>query len=681
MAEEENKENTGENMTSDAGANETHASLGDILNGSMQEEVFDAIAFLDSKPEKKSGKGGKKDKDKQDSAGKRTGTSDSKKETENDKSVKEKSMAGKAKEDTPADKPNAGKKSPSEEKQPEDKPGNHPAAIKKEENKEKAEQKINEATQIADTKKSAQKKAAEPVKKTADAAHNGKKGDKPAATNDGKAVSGQASAGTVKNSAKTKTGITDKNGAKAKAPLYKASVWKVPGKKKSLVISILAFLLAGGAMFVLMTFQGAKDIKNTDAKMNFSYGNVIAGAVAPLFEALGITDDKSELEEATRKRVYDRSPEQFALNLADWTGEGAASAAGDDSSSSSGGGSEASGGRNHSASAPSSEPYRKMEAALGSSGFSGGGGRSQTSSNGMSSFEKGGASDAVNTGGEHSYASGSKLPVGKGKGVETLRASRQMLSTGLTSGSANIARSQWSSAFGEGRSTGKTSGFSNNKADLNTYNSGGLANLDKIKSGEITDLKTGSIDGKSGSITEASVPKMVGKANNGDGDENDKLIEKALGDVAGTATKAGVDAVTSGKDKDQEKGNGSSGKTETAGESGASTAGSFFVSGKPPAEFSNIAEKSDADGGLYCPDGCEGDGFTYKDNPATYLKTAKGDWVVSYTGEQKMDNGDIIKYEDKYVIRPGSDPEMTHLVSEGVNTKTGKKVTSYRKQL
>ena len=324
MAEEENKENTGENMTSDARANETHASLGDILNGSMQEEVFDAIAFLDSKPEKKSGKGGKKDKDKQDSAGKRTGTSDSKKETENDKSVKEKSMAGKAKEDTPADKPNAGKKSLSEEKQPEDKPGNQPAAIKKEENKEKAEQKINEATQIADTKKSAQKKAAEPLKKTADA------------VNDGKAVSGQASAGTVKNSVQTKTGTADKNGAKAKAPLYKSSVRKAPGRKKSLVVGILAFLLAGGAMFVLMTFQGAKDIKNTDAKMNFSYGNVIAGAVAPLFEALGITDDKSELEEATRKRVYERSPEQFALNLADWTGEGAASAADDDSSASSG---------------------------------------------------------------------------------------------------------------------------------------------------------------------------------------------------------------------------------------------------------------------------------------------------------------------------------------------------------
>ena len=671
MAEEENKENTGENMTSDAGANETHASLGDILNGSMQEEVFDAIAFLDSKPEKKSGKGGKKDKDKQDSAGKRTGTSDSKKETENDKSVKEKSMAGKAKEDTPADKPNAGKKSPSEEKQPEDKPGNQPAAIKKEKNKEKAEQKINEATQIADTKKSAQKKAAEPLKKTADA------------VNDGKAVSGQASAGTVKNSVQTKTGTADKNGAKAKAPLYKSSVRKAPGRKKSLVVGILAFLLAGGAMFVLMTFQGANDIKNTDAKMNFSYGNVIAGAVAPLFEALGITDDKSELEEATRKRVYERSPEQFALNLADWTGEGAASAADDDSYASSGSSSGYSGGGNHSASAPSSEPYRKMEAALGSSGFSGGGGRSQTSSNGMSSFEKGGSADAVNTGGGHSYASGSKLPVGKGKGIETLKASRQMLSTGLTSGSANVARSQWSSAFGEGRSTGKTSGFSNNKADLNAYNSGGLANLDKIKSGEITDLKMNSIDGKSGAVPTASVPTMADKGKKGD--ENDDLIEKALGDVIGDTAKTAADSLFSGKDGDKDKGDGkgsSSGKPEAAGETGPSPSGA--VSGpnvKPPSEFSNIAEKTDANGGIYCPDGCAGDGFTYKDNPATYTKTERGNWIVSYTGEQKMDNGDVITYEDKYVIRPGADPELTHLVSECVNNKTGKKVTSFREQL
>lgn len=675
MAEEENKENTGENMTSDAGANETHASLGDILNGSMQEEVFDAIAFLDSKPEKKSGKGGKKDKDKQDSAGKRTGTSDSKKETENDKSVKEKSMAGKAKEDTPADKPNAGKKSHSEEKQPEDKPGNQPAAIKKEENKEKAEQKINEATQIADTKKSAQKKAAELLKKTADAANNGKKCDRPADANGKeKAVSGQASAGTVKNSVQTKTGTADKNGAKAKAPLYKSSVRKTPGRKKSLVVGILAFLLAGGAMFVLMTFQGAKDIKNTDAKMNFSYGNVIAGAVAPLFEALGITDAKSELEEATRKRVYDRSPEQFALNLADWTGEGAASAADDDSSSSSGGGSGDSGGRNHSASAPSSEPYRKMEAALGSSGFSGGGGRSQTSSNGMSSFEKGGSADAVNTGGGHSYASGSKLPVGKGKGIETLKASRQMLSTGLTSGSANVARSQWSSAFGEGRSTGKTSGFSNNKADLNAYNSGGLANLDKIKSGEITDLKMNSIDGKAGAVPTASVPTMADKDKKGD--ETDDMIEKALGDVIGDTAKTAADSLFSGKDGDK----GSSGKS-SGGKDGSAGGVDSGTGVKPPSEFLNIAEKKDAEGGLYCPDGCAGDGFTYKDNPATYTKTKKGNWVVTYTGEQKQDNGDIIKYEDKYLIRPGMDPELTHIVSKGTNTKTGEKVLSYREQL
>lgn len=663
MAEEENKENTGENMTSDARANETHASLGDILNGSMQEEVFDAIAFLDSKPEKKSGKGGKKDKDKQDSAGKRTGTSDSKKETENDKSVKEKSMAGKAKEDTPADKPNAGKKSLSEEKQPEDKPGNQPAAIKKEENKEKAEQKINEATQIADTKKSAQKKAAEPLKKTADA------------VNDGKAVSGQASAGTVKNSVQTKTGTADKNGAKAKAPLYKSSVRKAPGRKKSLVVGILAFLLAGGAMFVLMTFQGAKDIKNTDAKMNFSYGNVIAGAVAPLFEALGITDDKSELEEATRKRVYERSPEQFALNLADWTGEGAASAADDDSSASSGSSSGYSGGGNHSASAPSSEPYRKMEAALGSSGFSGGGGRSQTSSNGMSSFEKGGSADAVNTGGGHSYASGSKLPVGKGKGIETLKASRQMLSTGLTSGSANVARSQWSSAFGEGRSTGKTSGFSNGgKADLNAYNSGGLANLDKIKSGEITDLKMNSIDGKAGAVPTASVPTMADKDKKGD--ETDDMIEKALGDVIGDTAKTAADSLFSGKDGDKGASEKSSG-----GKDGSAVGVDSGTGIKPPSEFLNIAEKTEKDGGLYCPDGCEGDGFTYKDNPATYYKTKKGYWVVSYTGEQKMDNGDVLAYEDKYVITPGKEPELSHIVSKCTNTKTGEKEVSYREQL
>ena len=316
-----------------------------------------------------------------------------------------------------------------------------------------------------------------------------------------------------------------------------------------------------------------------------------------------------------------------------------------------------------------------MEAALGSSGFRGGGGRSQTSSNGMSSFEKGGSADAVNTGGGHSYASGSKLPVGKGKGIETLKASRQMLSTGLTSGSANVARSQWSSAFGEGRSTGKTSGFSNGgKADLNAYNSGGLANLDKIKSGEITDLKMNSIDGKAGAVPTASVPTMADKDKKGD--ETDDMIEKALGDVIGDTAKTAADSLFSGKDGDKGASEKSSG-----GKDGSAVGVDSGTGIKPPSEFLNIAEKTEKDGGLYCPDGCEGDGFTYKDNPATYYKTKKGYWVVSYTGEQKMDNGDVLAYEDKYVITPGKEPELSHIVSKCTNTKTGEKEVSYREQL
>ena len=671
MAEEKDKENTTENISADAGANEAPVSLGSILNGAAQEEVFDAIAFLDSKPEKKSVKSGKKDKKDKNAAKENIEESDKKKRADSGKPVKKQDPA-KAAENVSAEKTDSAinkKKNPQaeEKKQIEKKPEAQPAA------KEKAE--------IKDEKKSVlpeKEPLKEAAKKKADTAAEGKKEPKTLSANDKTSVPKQA-AGAVKNNVQAKAGsAADKAGAKAKAPMRNSAAHKaVPGKKKSLVVGILAFLLAGGAMFVLMTLQGAKDIKNTDAKMNFSYGNVIAGAVAPLFEALGITNDKSELEDATRKRVYDRSPEQFALNLADWTGEGFGSAAGDDSSSAAGGGSGSSGGRNYSGSAPSSEPYHKMEASLGSAGFGGGGGRSQTSSNGMSSFEKGSSADSVNTGGGNSYASGSKLPVGKGKGVETLRASGQMLSTGLTSGSANVARSQWSSAFGEGRSAGKTSGFSNGgKVDLNAYNSGGLANLDKIKSGEITDLKMNSIDGKSGAVPAASVPTMADKDKKGD--ENDKLIEKTLGDVAGTAANAAVDSLTSGSDK--EKGKGSSGGKDSPNETG-SAAGAAGQGLKPPSEFSNIAEKKDAEGGLYCPDGCEGDGFTYKDNPATYIKTERGNWLVSYTGEQKMDNGDIIKYEDKYIIRPGADPELTHLVSECVNPKTGEKVTSFREQL
>ena len=55
--------------------------------------------------------------------------------------------------------------------------------------------------------------------------------------------------------------------------------------------------------------------------------------------------------------------------------------------------------------------------------------------------------------------------------------------------------------------------------------------------------------------------------------------------------------------------------------------------------------------------------------------------MVSYKGEQTMDNGDIITYEDKYLISPGRKNELALISSESINTKTGEKAKSYRDQL
>ncbi|MDP2866902.1 MAG: hypothetical protein Q8O90_11725, partial [Elusimicrobiota bacterium] len=60
-------------------------------------------------------------------------------------------------------------------------------------------------------------------------------------------------------------------------------------KKKTLIVSVLAFLFIGGGVFLFFILQGSEDLTHKGKKNNFAYGFSIRDAVLPLFKRLGIS--------------------------------------------------------------------------------------------------------------------------------------------------------------------------------------------------------------------------------------------------------------------------------------------------------------------------------------------------------------------------------------------------------
>lgn len=461
---------------------------------------------------------------------------------------------------------------------------------------------------------------------------------------------------------------------------------KKPSRNKAMATGILAFLLAGGAVFIMMIMMGTKDIKDQDARMNFSYGNVLAGAVAPLFEALGITDNDNANEDSTRRRIQSRSPEMFALSIEDWLGIKPDTSSGADSDSSSGGNDFFSDYSDSRYSSEASAPIPRAEFGMsGGMGGSGGGstGISSKGHQGANTFSSKAAQDVFK--GDSKLTADGQLPSMKGKkAINTLKASRQMLGTALTSGSATVARNNWSAAFGQSKAlSGKSSGFANGKLNKEVFRDANAAALDKIESGEIKNLKLSDIDGKSGSVPTASVPQPVDKSASDlakDGDSMEKMIVDTLGDSATSALSGMFD----GKDKDSAS---SETSKETGGEkdnpvSGKDMSKSNF---RPSHKYTDLIENNEDS--VYCPDGCNNDGLYYKDNPITYEKTKHGFVLAVLEGSQKEvdDEGNTIPgtektYKDKYLINPKGNPKVVHMVSS-VTDSSGKTTTSYKEQL
>jgi hypothetical protein len=275
-------------------------------------------------------------------------------------------------------------------------------------------------------------------------------------------------------------------------------------RKKTLIIGVLAFLLTGGGIFLFFVIQGSNDLTGANRKNAFTYGGAAREATASFFKFIGFEDVEDIAPKGDKERI--RIKEYEAAGLLD-----GASASASQQDEGIPWAPPAASGRSAS---PSNIPRM---GGRGTSGVGGMGGGGTKSSGGASRF--GDASGAGNT-----KVSNSLQEAGTGvKGKDSLAAlakTRVLLGDGLRSGSAATAKGKWDSSFGVGRSAG---GGGNDLA----YGKTGLVNLDKIKKGEVDNLKT--TDPKSLKVPEVGAPKSAEKdGKNADGSEKKTTAQEAL---------------------------------------------------------------------------------------------------------------------------------------------------------
>ncbi|MGD9642280.1 MAG: hypothetical protein AB7V08_06010 [Elusimicrobiales bacterium] len=298
-------------------------------------------------------------------------------------------------------------------------------------------------------------------------------------------------------------------------------------RKKALVVSVLAFLFAGGGIFLFFIVQGANDLTGADKKSSFSYGNVARGAVNSFFRTVGFMEDDPIVEYGPGKRPLPQSVLDAKLLKAELS----ASAA--DRDLSSWGGVKSPGGSSSRAAVP------KMASKAGSpvGGASGGGSKSAGNA---TRFGAGSGQGMTKISGAVKSAEGTTE---KGT-LASLQNAKAMLGDGLRSGSASTARDKWGQSFG-------VSASGSGKSGALAYNKTGLVNLDKIKSGEISNLKMQN-------AKSLKVPDVGAFQQDKDAEAKDPTLQKAKKDAedsikksaAEAAAKAAAEAITKdGEDK------------------------------------------------------------------------------------------------------------------------------------
>lgn len=234
-------------------------------------------------------------------------------------------------------------------------------------------------------------------------------------------------------------------------------------KKKTLVVSVLAFLFIGGGVFLFFIIQGSNDLTGK-GKNSFSYGAAAREGVSSFFKSIGVVPDEEAIREKRKDDIlaaYGFMPDgKTAGDLSDWMSNDRAAAP-----------AQAPGGYTP---RPSAVPSMS-KASMSQPGGGGGGSKSSGSSSRFGGGENSGATSV-------SAAAKSAAPGASGKGtLGALKNARSLLGEGLRSGSAMTASSKWGQSFGVGGSGGKSGELA--------YNKSGLVGLDKIKSGEIASLK------------------------------------------------------------------------------------------------------------------------------------------------------------------------------------------------
>lgn len=377
-------------------------------------------------------------------------------------------------------------------------------------------------------------------------------------------------------------------------------------RRKTFIVSILAFLLLGGGVFLFFIIQGSNDLTKSK-NQNFEYGSVVRGSLAPFFKYIGLEEEKParSVHEGRLARFLEKETEN--IDMASWLnsnqGDASAPAA------------RARDSRSASARGPAAVIPRM--AGGGGGGIAGGGG--SKSSGGLSRFE--GGSDKGNT--RISAAASSDNPgAGRGGGtLGSLRGAQSLLSAGLRSGSAMTARSSGDRSYAG--TTGRGAGRGGDLA----YGGSGLSKLDTIKGGDISDLKT--TDPKAGAAPASSPPKLA--------EDPEKAKEDLLKDLGDKLVSGAV----------------SKGAGALGGDGGAPTPASDSPVVEPPPGIKKTTEESE----YHCKTPCTADEggmkFMAKDNEVTYQQVGP-DWIATFKGEylagDQPNSPHYAKYEQSFVV-------------------------------
>jgi hypothetical protein len=383
-------------------------------------------------------------------------------------------------------------------------------------------------------------------------------------------------------------------------------------KKKVIVVWLLLFLIGGGGIFLFFIIQGANDLTGA-GKTNFTYSAAARDGVSSFFKYIGVSpSDEDDLAKSAKARMKKRGFDEDgskpgSADVTDWMAS--------NPSGGKGGGSSARPG------APTVVPHMNGQALSGAGGIGSG------STNSSSRLARFGGGDGS---GDASIKNGQALPKNQGGKSSTLNAlsnARAMLGAGLTSGSAMTAKGKWDASFGVGNA-------GRGGAEL-AYGKSGLVNLDKIKTGEVDNLKT--TDPKS---LDTPVPKMeVDK----DAESKDPTLQKAKDDMEAELKKSMAQAAA------QAAANAVSGDSTSGTAGGGDTARGADGQPQPPDAIKNFATQTQDKGGVFCPDGCQNAQGSFKDNPPpgnpTYVQVGSG-WQISYSGVQQVNGGAPISYVD-----------------------------------